>query len=595
METRAMKLAKTAKGLIKGLAPKQKQTRQQTTKPSKPSPLQTSLPRSHVGLVVKEPDKLSTVGEEDEPEPEHAARPANIIAEAQRAATGKSAAVILGKRPRHDMGHPATAIAIHEDQDASLRDTSTRRSHKAANATAAAVPSEMVQTYSDEEESDDNGSCYSEESEASEDDVDESVVEDMRKLEENFKGISQRYRLINRIGEGTFSTVYKAEQLPPPDEVDENDEPADDDADPDAPPSKRRKTNAAVSKPTRSRRKPQMVALKKIYVTSSPHRILNELELLHELRDSPYICPLLTAFRHLDQVVAVLPYFRHLDFRLYYRDFLVNDMRHYFRSLFNGLWHVHKAGILHRDIKPTNFLYDHSRREGVLVDFGLAERQGTDWQPCLCTEPKDKRREKFLNSFAVQVLHTQPDLMSTGYPKSDSRPSRRANRAGTRGFRAPEVLLKCTSQTTKIDIWSAGVILLTLLARRFPFFNSADDVDAMIEMASIFGRRKMQTVAAMHGQLFETNIETIGERGFTLDKIIIWASCREKEHDTLRAGEAQAVSFLQGLLELDCHKRLSAKEALQHEFFTAPVEDEEERAEREAQEAVEEAERMKRR
>ena len=35
-----------------------------------------------------------------------------------------------------------------------------------------------------------------------EDDVDESVAEDMKKLEESFKGISQKYRLINRIGEG---------------------------------------------------------------------------------------------------------------------------------------------------------------------------------------------------------------------------------------------------------------------------------------------------------------------------------------------------------------------------------------------------------
>lgn len=386
---------------------------------------------------------------------------------------------------------------------------------------------------------------------------------------------------------GTFSTVYKAEQLPQPGEPDQENDELMDESEEDMPPAKRRKT----------RRKPQIVALKKIYVTSSPHRIMNELELLHELRDSPYICPLLTAFRHLDQVVAVLPYFRHLDFRLYYRHFLINDIRHYFRCLFMGLKHVHQAGILHRDIKPTNFLYDHSRRSGVLVDFGLAERQGTDWQTCLCQEGSQKRQQRYVNSYAAQALNATPDQVSVNYPypKNDTRPSRRANRAGTRGFRAPEVLFKCTSQTTKIDVWSAGVILLTMLARRFPFFNSADDVDAMIEIASIFGKKKMKSTAQMHGQVFETNIETIGENGFTFEKIILWASCREKEADRLRMGEEQAVSLLQELLELDSRRRWSAKEALAHPFFVAPVEDEDEREEREAQEAAELEERSQRR
>lgn len=268
-------------------------------------------------------------------------------------------------------------------------------------------------------------------------------------------------------------------------------------------------------------------------------------------------------------------------------------MRDYFKSLFSALHSVHRAGILHRDIKPTNFLYDHAKRRGVLVDFGLAEKQGTDWQPCLCQEHRDKRKDRFMNSFVVQAIQAQPDAQSTGYPKNDTRQSRRANRAGTRGFRAPEVLLKCTSQTTKIDIWSAGVILLTLLARRFPFFNSADDVDAMIEISSIFGKRRMKAVAAMHGSVFETNIETIGERGFTFEKLIIWASCREDKDAPLHAGEQQAVNFLEELLELDPGRRFSAKDALNHEFFTEPVEDEFERAEREEQEAAEEEARLR--
>ena len=117
-------------------------------------------------------------------------------------------------------------------------------------------------------------------------------------------------------------------------------------------------------------------------------------------------------------------------------------------------------------------------------------------------------------------------------------------------------------------MWSAGVILLTLLGRRFPFFNSADDVDATIEMASIFGTRRMKTAAAMHGQIFETNIPTIGEKGYSWEKLVKWASCVEE----LTESEKQATRLLAGLMELDPYKRLSARDALQHEFFTDPIE-----------------------
>jgi cell division control protein 7 len=40
-------------------------------------------------------------------------------------------------------------------------------------------------------------------------------------------------------------------------------------------------------------------------------------------------------------------------------------------------------------------------------------------------------------------------------------------REGTRGFRAPEVLLRQRVQGPPIDVWAAGVIVLTLLSRRY--------------------------------------------------------------------------------------------------------------------------------
>jgi len=309
------------------------------------------------------------------------------------------------------------------------------------------------------------------------------------------------------------------------------------------------------------RRKPKYVAIKKIYVTSSPTRILNELELLHDLRNCPSVCPLITAFRSTDQVVAILPYFRHMDFREYFRKMTVPDMGIYFRSLFTALSFVHAKNILHRDIKPTNFLYDPDSQRGVLVDFGLAEREGVDSKPCTCHDDPVARKTKLR-----AALHSSL-APNNGYPKQDTRPSRRANRAGTRGFRAPEVLFKCTEQTTKIDIWSVGVILLTILSRRFPFFNSADDVEAMIEIATIFGQKKMRLAGQLHGCMFETTIPTIGTTGFSLERIILWSTCRSDSGETLNDEEKLAVEFLNRCMELDPGRRISADEALEHEFL----------------------------
>ncbi|KAA8898814.1 kinase-like domain-containing protein [Sphaerosporella brunnea] len=409
--------------------------------------------------------------------------------------------------------------------------------------------------YSDAPAEEEDEEEEEEEEEEKEEDypTDPLVIEELEKFQATFRGFEKRFRLINKIGEGTFSSVYKAEDLL----YDRYDNSWDID-----------EVNTRRTGP----RPPKYVAIKKIYVTSSPARIQNELELLHDLSGCRSVVPLITAFRHQDQVVAILPYFQHVDFREYFRSLTTNDMVAYFRSLFSALSHVHRHKIIHRDIKPTNFLYDYHKRRGVLCDFGLAEREGTDSSRCMCTYYANDRKER---------LPAIPTALTPGYPKNDSRPARRANRAGTRGFRAPEVLFKCTAQTTKIDIWSAGVILLTILSKRFPFFNSSDDVDAVIEIATIFGKTRMRNCAALHGCVFDTTIPTIGDKGFTLEKIILWATNRTSgtKDDVpvvLSRGEQLAIQFLQRCFDLDPFRRISADEALRHPFLRYCEDSEEE-------------------
>jgi len=45
----------------------------------------------------------------------------------------------------------------------------------------------------------------------------------------------------------------------------------------------------------------------------------------------------------------------------------------YIKSLLLSLRHLHALGILHRDIKPPNFLFDPISGYAKLVDFGLSE------------------------------------------------------------------------------------------------------------------------------------------------------------------------------------------------------------------------------
>ncbi|KAI1120455.1 putative cell cycle protein kinase [Nemania abortiva] len=406
------------------------------------------------------------------------------------------------------------------------------------------------------------------ESSDEEDPIDTTVQQDMEKLQHSFPHFRDEYRLIKRIGEGTFSTVYKAEDIRYDCYVNSWDIDAEDGQ---WTPPPLRSSSASHPNPTsrHPRRRPKFVAIKKIYVTSSPARILNELELLHDLRDSPSVCPLITAFRESDQVLLILPYFRHQDFRKYYPRMNIYDTRVYLRSLFTALAAVHARGIIHRDIKPGNFLYDPEKKRGVLVDFGLAEREGTDTKPCLCHEDRQVRKHRLQQSVAFNSIHRG---LQPGYPTQDTRPSRRANRAGTRGFRAPEVLFKCTEQTTKIDIWCAGVILLTILCKRFPFFNSADDIEAMIEIATIFGNKRMRLAGQLHGCMFDATIPTISNQGFSFEKIMLWSTCRsdggrDGSANALTPEEKEAVEFLSRCMDLDPTRRISAEEALRHPFL----------------------------
>jgi len=142
-----------------------------------------------------------------------------------------------------------------------------------------------------------------------------------------------------------------------------------------------------------------------------------------------------------------------------------------------------------------------------------------------------------------------------------------AARAGTRGFRAPEVLLKYQNQTTAVDIWSAGVILLSMLSKRYPFFHSPDDLTSLCEIAAIFGSKKLQMSAICLGKSVDFPFETP-----SLDlKTLCQKLSTNHVSMTLKSGQNhfpdEVFDLLQKLLDLNPFSRISAKQALLHPFF----------------------------
>lgn len=244
----------------------------------------------------------------------------------------------------------------------------------------------------------------------------------------------------------------------------------------------------------------------------------------------------------------------------------VKDVAAYMRLLLEALAHVHATYIIHRDIKPSNFLFareeDGSYR-GLLVDFGLAQYEEQDLAKRSKTlAKKGESGTAVLDADSSHSLIRTIKSLPPGQIVNDPRAQMKASRAGTRGFRAPEVLFKVAHQTCAIDIWSVGVILLTMLSGRYPFFQSTDDCDALVELACIFGQADMADAARMYDRVWTCNIPSVPPTRPS------WRHLCAALNPEFAEVPDEAFDLLEKLLDLDFKRRITALEALEHPFLT---------------------------
>ncbi|XP_059504068.1 cell division cycle 7-related protein kinase isoform X1 [Stegostoma tigrinum] len=394
---------------------------------------------------------------------------------------------------------------------------------------------------------------------------------DIEKLYEAVPQLSKIFFIEDKIGEGTFSSVYLATaQL----------------------------KSGMVEK----------FALKHLIPTSHPVRIAAELQCLTVAGGQDNVMGVKYCLRKDDHVVIVMPYLEHESFLDLLSSMKLEDVKEYMYNLLKALKRIHHFGIIHRDIKPSNFLYNGRLKKYALVDFGLAQgtpdtkiellkvvktedkqgscsknkpttstgnklpvpgtankplaQQASGKQPIKRAWPLSKAKHGKGESsvprsvFGERNLNVRSTDVFEGTSSKPVRPTKNADvpsrkiivakrkittncttgslsrrhaicpseltcdcyttdricsvclsrrqqvapRAGTPGFRAPEVLMKCPHQTSAIDMWSAGVVFLSLLSARYPFFKASDDLTALAQIMAIRGSKETIQAAKSFGK-----------------------------------------------------------------------------------------------
>lgn len=88
-------------------------------------------------------------------------------------------------------------------------------------------------------------------------------------------------------------------------------------------------------------------------------------------------------------------------------------------TLLSAVEHLAEWGVMHRDIKPTNFLYDPTTHTGLLIDFGLSELE---------IDQVTGRPKRHADNPQVQRIAQLQRQMKI------------RNRTGTKGYMPPEAL-----------------------------------------------------------------------------------------------------------------------------------------------------------
>ena len=274
----------------------------------------------------------------------------------------------------------------------------------------------------------------------------------------------------------------------------------------------------------RDKKTGEVVALKQVKMEKEkdgfPMTSLREINVLLSLHHSSVVdVKEVVVGNMLDKIFMVMEYMEH-DLKCFMKSmkqpFSQSEVKCLMLQLFDGIKYLHDNWVLHRDLKTSNLLLN-NRGELKICDYGLARQYG---------EP--------LKEYTLEVV--------------------------TLWYRAPELLLGARKYSTPIDMWSLGCIMAEFLAKE-PLFPGKSVID---EIDKIF-----KTLGTPNEKIWPDFVKLPGvRRSFTKQP---FNRLREKFPATAFAGRPtlseKGFDLLNRLLTYDPSKRITADEALNHEWF----------------------------
>ncbi|OAY78299.1 Cell division cycle 7-related protein kinase [Ananas comosus] len=121
------------------------------------------------------------------------------------------------------------------------------------------------------------------------------------------------------------------------------------------------------------------------HANAHSHHVKNEMKMLERFGGRNFVikfegsfssgdaeCFVLEHVEHDRPEVTVICLFSHGTFHVLKKEINVYELQWYGYCMFRALASLHKQGVVHRDVKPGNFLFSRKLNKGYLIDFNLA-------------------------------------------------------------------------------------------------------------------------------------------------------------------------------------------------------------------------------